>query len=166
MLRGTCSHRTSAAVKWGVPQKLTNGQIEILCREVLARESAPSGRMMRRALRERFGASGRTDRVFAIWRRMSRGVGAGEGGGVTDEERQRWQARVAAAEERARLAEEREVKHQDHWAGEIYELREQLRARLGSVVSGVSHEAYRKVHQELLQAQGELERLKQETSRR
>ena len=161
---GTCSHGAPAAVEWGVVQKLTDGQIEILCREVLAREAAPSGRMLRRALRERFGASGRTDRVFAIWRRLSRPAGEGPAA-VSDEERQRWAARVTAAEERTRLAEEREVKHQDHWAGEIYELREQLRARQGMVVSGVSHEAYRKVHQELLQAQSALQRLKEETGR-
>ena len=146
-----------------MPQKLTNPQIEILCREVLARESAPSGRSLRRALRERYGASGRTDRVFAIWRQMSRGVG--EGGSVTDEERQLWSARIAAAEERARLAEEREIKHQDRWASEIYELREQLRARQGAADSGVSHDAYRKVHQELIQARSELEQLKQEIHR-
>lgn len=146
-----------------MPLKLTDGQIEILCREVLAREAAPSGRLLRRMLRARFGASGRTDRVFAIWRRLSR-----VGDGVTpvgDDERQRWMARVGAAEERARLAEEREVKHQDHWAGEIYGLREQLRARQGTAVSGVSHEAYRKVHLELLKAQSELQRLKDETGR-
>ena len=144
--------------------KLTDGQIEILCREMLAREASPSGRGLRRLLRERYGASGRTDRVFAIWRRLSR-VDDGAAP-VNDEERRRWMARVAAAEGRAQLAEEREIKHQDHWASEIYTLREQLRARQGNVVSGVSHEAYRKVHQELLQAQGELERLKHEASRR
>ena len=148
-------------------QRLTDGQIEILCREVLTRESAPSGRSLRRALRARFGAAGRTDRVYAIWRRLSRGVagdagdaGAGSGSPVTDAERQRWRARIAAAEERARLAEERETVHQDRWANEVYELREQLRSRQGRVVSGVSHEMYRRVHQELLEAQAEVARLK------
>ena len=143
--------------------KLTDGQIEILCREVLARESAPSGRMLRRALRERFGAAGRTDRVYAIWRRLS--LGENEQSPTTDVERQRWMARVAAAEERARLAEEREIKHQDRWASEVYELREQLRARPETLGSGVSHDAYRRVHQELLQVRGELEQLKLATNR-
>ena len=148
-----------------MPQKLTDPQIEIVCREVLARESAPSGRSLRRALRERYGASGRTDRVFGVWRRMSgRGEGIA-GNAVINSERQQWSARIGAAEERARLAEERETLHQDRWASEVYALREQLRARHGGVVSGVSHEAYRKVHLELAQVRGELERLKQETGR-
>jgi hypothetical protein len=137
-----------------VALKLTDGQIELLCREVLARETAPSGRLLRRALRERYGAAGRTERVFAIWRRLSRG--SPDEPAVTDEERQRWQVRLAAAEERARRAEERETAHQDRWATEIYALREQLRVRQGRVVSGVSHETYRRVHQELLQVQSEL----------
>ena len=74
-------------------------------------------------------------------------------------------ARIAAAEERARLAEERETRHQDRWASDVYELREQLRARQGTLASGVSHDAYRRVHQELLQVRSELERLKIETGR-
>jgi len=141
-----------------VPLKLSDGQIERVCREVLARDAMPSGRALRRALRERYGAAGRTERVFAVWRRLS--STSPDAVPVTDEERQRWMARIAAAEERARLAEERETMHQDRWATEIYELREQLRAKQHNAASGVSHEAYRRVHQELLQAQAELARLR------
>lgn len=143
--------------------KLTDGQIETLCREVLAREEAPSGRLLRRALRARYGAVGRTDRVYAVWRQLSRGDNAPSP--VTSEERNLWAARIAAAEQRAQLAEEREIKHQDRWASEVYELREQLRARPGTLASGVSHDAYRRVHQELMQVRGELEQLKFETGR-
>jgi MoxR-like ATPase len=143
--------------------KLTDGQIELLCRELLARETLPSGRLLRRALRERYGAVGRTDRIYAIWRRLNRGDTPLDA--VTDPERQRWIVRIAAAEERARLAEEREIKHQDRWASELYALREQLRTRQGSLASGVSHDVYHRVHQELLQVRGELERLKQETGK-
>lgn len=146
-----------------MPLKLTDGQIEFSCREVLAREAAASGRMLRRVLRERYGAAGRTDRVYAIWRRLSRGEDLR--GPVTDLERNRWSARIAAAEERARLAEERETKHQDRWASEVYALREQLRARQATLATGVSHDVYRRVHQELLQVRGELEQLKHETGR-
>lgn len=135
----------------------------MLCGEVLARESAPSGRALRRALRERYGAVGRTDRVYAIWRRLTAGESALSA--VTDAERHRWMVRIAAAEERVRLAEEREIKHQDRWANELYELREQLRTRQGTLASGVSHDVYRRAHQELLQVRGELERLKRETGR-
>jgi hypothetical protein len=146
-----------------MPLKLTDRQIEMLCREVLAREAAPSGRTLRRALRERFGTVGRTDRVYGIWRRLS--VGEPGSSKVTDAERNRWIARIAAAEQRAQLAEEREMKHQDHWASEVHALREQLRARSGTLASGVSHEAYHRVHQELLRVRGELEQLKLETGR-
>ena len=141
-----------------MPPKLTDAQIEMLCRDLLAREAAPSGRLLRRALRDRYGAVGRTDRVYAIWRRLA--IGENVLGAVTDAERHRWTVRIAAAEERARLAEEREITHQDRWAGEVHALREQLRARQGTAASGVSHEAYRRVHQELVQVRGELERLK------
>jgi hypothetical protein len=143
--------------------KLTDRQIETLCLEVLAREEAPSGRLLRRALRERYGAVGRTDRVYAVWRQLIRGENAP--GVVTDEERNRWAARIAAAEQRARLAEEREIKHQDRWASEVYELREQLRGRQGTLASGVSHDAYLRVHQELLRVRSELEQLRRETGR-
>ena len=146
-----------------MPLKLTDGQIEMVCREVLAREVAPSGRILRRALRARYGVVGRTDRVYSVWRRLS--FGENEQGPVRDAERNRWTARLAAAEERAHLAEEREIKHQDRWASEVYMLREQLRARQGTLASGVSHDTYRRVHQELLQVRGELEQLKLETGR-
>lgn len=143
--------------------RLSDRQIEMLCREVLAREASPSGRSLRRALRERYGAVGRTDRVYAIWRGLTGGENSS--GAVTDVERNRWLVRLAAAEERVRLAEEREIKHQDRWANELYELREQLRMRQGSLATGVSHDVYRRVHQELLQVRAELDRLKQETGR-
>jgi hypothetical protein len=146
-----------------MPAKLTDAQIEMLCRDVLAREKAPSGRFLRRALRERYGAVGRTDRVYAIWRRLT--IGENALGPVTDADRHRWMVRIAAAEDRARLAEEREIKHQDRWAGELHALREQLRTRQGTLASGVSHDVYRRVHQELLQVRGELEQLKRETGR-
>ena len=135
----------------------------MLCREVLAHEPLASGRGLRRALRERYGAVGRTDRVYAIWRRLNAGDNAVDA--VTNPERHRWMVRIAAAEERARLAEEREIKHQDRWATEVYALREQLRERQVTLASGVSHDVYRRTHQELLQVRGELERLKQETGR-
>jgi len=143
--------------------RLTEGQIEMLCREVLVRESTPSGRLLRRALRDRYGAVGRTDRVYAIWRRLTAGESGAES--VTDPERHRWMARIAAAEERARLAEERETKHQDRWANELHELREQLRVRQSTLASGVSHDVYRRTHLELLRVRAELEELKRETGK-
>ena len=155
--------RAAFAYTGRVPLKLTDNQIEMVCREVLAREAAPSGRLLRRALRERYGTVGRTDRVYALWRRLS--VGEEGHSPVTDAERSRWKARIAAAEQRAQLAEERETRHQDRWASEVHALREKLRAHSGSLASGVSHEAYHRVHQELLRVRGELEALKRATGR-
>ena len=143
-----------------MPLKLTDGQIEILCRDLIARHHAPlSVRALRRALRERFGACGRTERVFAIWRRLTRPDTPSTH--VTDDERQHWQARLTTAEQRARLAEERETAHQDRWASEVVELRTQLRERQGRVpIAGVSHEAYHRIHAELLRTQNELAQLR------
>ncbi len=140
--------------------QLTDAQIQVVCREVLAREPAPSGRSLRRALRARYGGVGRTDRVYAIWHQMSRG--GQETLAVTDVERQRWLARIQAAEDRARLAEERELRHQDHWASEVHALRERLRLQQGTLSSGVPHETYHRVHRELQRLRTELARLKGE----
>ena len=146
-----------------MPLRLTDAQIEQVCRELLARESAPSGRFLRRALHERYGAVGRTDRIYAIWRRLNaRGTPSIP---VTDAERRRWMVRIAAAEDRARLAEERETEHQDRWANEVHELREQLRARQATLATGVSHDVYHRTHLELLQVRTELERLRRETGK-
>ena len=146
-----------------MPLQLTDGQIETTCRELLAQETTPSVRGLRRLLRARYGVVGRTDRVCAIWRRMYR-AGA-DSSPVSDPERQRWLARVHAAEERARLAEEREIKHQDKWASEVHELRERLRGQQHIMVSGVSHETYLRVHQELQKVRDELALLKLGISR-
>ena len=134
-----------------MPQKLTDAQIETVCREVLATEPAPSGRSLRRALRARYGAVARTARVFATWNRLTRGV-VDE---VADPEREQWRARVRAAEERASLAEERERVHQDRWASEVYELRAALALSRGAgQAPSLVHQRY---HEALVKIQ-ELER--------
>jgi hypothetical protein len=139
--------------------RLTDPQIELVCREVLARESVSSVRMLRAALRARFGRVGRSERIASIWRRMSRPDVGSEWLG--DDERMRLLARVGAAEERTRLAEEREQGHQDRWASEVYELREALRVAKaqrgdGSLVHQRYHDALVKIAQ-LERRVGELE---------
>ncbi len=114
-------------------RRLADHRIRSTCRELLlASGGALSGRALRRELRERYGAVGKTARVFEIWREESAATKAPL---VTPEVAQ-MDARVKAAEKaaaeanaRAELAELREQSHQDHWAMEIDRLREQLRAQ-------------------------------------
>jgi hypothetical protein len=114
-----------------------------VCRELLRQQGPVSHRALRQALRDRFGAAGKTARVLRIWH----------------EEANRWaaprrtaepppasallptdvvllQAQLAEAQRetahfkaRAELAEVREEAHQTRWALEIDRLREQLRAQ-------------------------------------
>jgi hypothetical protein len=94
-------------------------------------------------LRSRFGAVGKTERVFAIWReecgaRGSRSTGGGTAPGseatpsdMAELERRLRAAEAAAADnlKRAELAEYREQAHQERWAMEIDRLRQQVRAQ-------------------------------------
>lgn len=116
--------------------KLTDRQITGVCRELLAKDPDTSGRALRLALKQRFGASGKSDRVFAVWRAL-RSAAAGEGSRAS-EWLQRQLAELHArlrdeeiahesAEQRALLSEAREVAHQDRWAHEIHTLRAEVR---------------------------------------
>ena len=51
-------------------RKLTDRQITAVCRELLARDPATSGRALRAELKKRFDSPGKTDRVFAVWRTL------------------------------------------------------------------------------------------------
>lgn len=119
-----------------VNRKLTDQDIEATWRTLDAEFGRVSGRRLREALRSRFGTPGRTDRVFAIWRSLSeqrrraaldppvvellRRMETAEA-----QAKEAMQAK-AAAETRAELAESREIAHQDRWAHEIYELRQEV----------------------------------------
>jgi hypothetical protein len=121
--------------------RLTESQVRAVCRELLAREAVVSGRGLTRELRARYGAVGKAERVFRIWREES----------AAREERSREKAprapalpidvlelqrRVEIAEgdakatrERAERAELREQAHQDRWALQIDNLRQELLAQ-------------------------------------
>jgi hypothetical protein len=103
---------------------LSDAQIESVCREILVREPQVSIRRLRAVLRERYGSAGRNERLVAMWRRLHEPAGVRLAPG--EEDRGRLLARVAAAEERTRLAEAREQQHQDRWASDVYQLREAL----------------------------------------
>jgi hypothetical protein len=114
-----------------VNHRLSEQRIRSTCRELLARQGAVSGRRLREELRVRFGAVGKTARVFAIWREEV-AVAA------TPVDLAEIKLRLAAAEiqaaenlARAERAEFREQAHQDKWAMEVDRLRMELKTARG-----------------------------------
>jgi GNAT superfamily N-acetyltransferase len=53
-------------------RRLSEFQIRTTCRELVARGMNPTGRQLRRELKDRFGAVGKTERVFELWREETR----------------------------------------------------------------------------------------------
>jgi len=116
------------------PLLVLDHHIRDTCRELMA-AGRVSGRALRRALRERYGSVGKTDRVFRVWREETeRKSDASRPQLPTDiAELQR---RLIVAEEaakknlaRAERAELRERAHQDRWAVEVDRLRQEVRAQ-------------------------------------
>jgi hypothetical protein len=54
--------------------QLDESTIRSLCRELLMQPGKPSGRSLRRELQARYQMSGKTQRVFAIWREEQQAV--------------------------------------------------------------------------------------------
>ncbi len=112
---------------------LLDGHIRSTCRELLESSGRVSGRTLRRALRQRYGAAGKTDRVFRIWREeIAKHSDLARPQQPTDVVE--LQRRLAAAEQlaaesvaKAERAEVREMAHQDHWAMEVDRLRQEVR---------------------------------------
>jgi hypothetical protein len=114
-------------------RRLTDFQIRSTCRALLKGERAISGRQLRRELHDRFGAVGKTERVFQIWREAMAELTRDAVIGALPTDVAELQRRLQAAEaeaaanlKRAELAEYREQAHQDHWALEIDKLRQEL----------------------------------------
>ena len=116
---------------------LPDAVIRSVCRELLRLNSRATGRRLTRELRTRFGAVGRAERVFRIWREESEAVRAQAYAMThvsslptdTRELQQRLEIAEKAAADllaRAERAELREQAHQDHWALEIDRLRLEL----------------------------------------
>ena len=122
-------------------RRLTEFQIRNTCRQLLTRDANLTGRQLRRALKDRFGAVGKTERVFEFWReetrkaQVTRAISALPAD-VGELQRRLRIAEAAAAEnlKRAELAEYRERAHQDHWAAEIDRLKQQLESQRESEV--------------------------------
>jgi hypothetical protein len=109
--------------------QLSDQRIRATCRELLKAGGPISGRRLCAELRTRFGAVGKTTRVFQIWREESSTLRAAQLPGELALLRQKVKAAETAAAEylkRAELAELREQAHQDHWALEIDRLRQEV----------------------------------------
>lgn len=122
-------------------RRLTEFQIRNTCRQLLTRDANLTGRQLRRALKDRFGAVGKTERVFDLWREETQKTqiaiaAAALPTDVAELQRRLRIAEATAAEnlKRAELAEYRERAHQDHWAMEIDQLKQQLQSQRESEV--------------------------------
>jgi hypothetical protein len=114
-------------------RRLSELQIRATCRALIARDANLTGRQLRKELKSRFGAVGKTARVFHFWREETettrRAIAAAALPTEVAELQRRLQiAETAAAEnlKRAELAEYRERAHQDHWAIELDRLRQEV----------------------------------------
>jgi len=117
----------------GMNRRLTEFQIRATCRELVARDAKLSGRQLRKELKVRFGAVGKTERVFYLWREETQNVQSAQALSALPTEVAELQYRLQIAEtaaaknlKRAELAELREQAHQEHWALKIDEVRRKL----------------------------------------
>jgi hypothetical protein len=149
-----------------VNRKLTDEQIVATFRDLSARNNHVSGRSLRAALREQFGAAGKTDRIFALYRALKAPPSA-EPVDVLDL-RQRiaeQEQLLTAALNRAERSEAREIAHQDRWANEIHELRQRVEQLKSDAVRRKELEAQvLLLHRELQALRGRLARLSTEAT--
>jgi hypothetical protein len=117
-------------------QLLTDRAIRLTCRELLSQHTRITGRQLRRALKDRFDASGKTERVFKIWReelaaKEEQGRAPALPPDTAELLRRLTEAETAATENRLRAerAELREQAHQDRWAAEVDQLRQAVKAQ-------------------------------------
>ena len=114
-------------------QQLSTAQIRGTCRDLLRENDKSSGRALRRELKRRFGAVGKTERIFGIWREERTRLQVAQAPGPSDAEQlarklAEAETRAAGMQARAELAEYREEAHQERWAAEVDQLRQRLRA--------------------------------------
>jgi hypothetical protein len=147
-----------------VNTRLSDVQIRSTCQGLINAGAACSGRALRRALRDKFGASGRTDRVFRIWREVvaDQRMQVDQGRELTP---RMWldritatEQRAIAAETRAALAEHREQVHQDKWASEILALRQRVADLEAVGGDGISRQAHQQLQSAYLAARRRLAR--------
>ncbi len=115
-------------------RKLTDAQVASAFTALAATGRPVSGRALRAELQSRYGAVGKTARVFALCRALQTAPVSDSNllaelrQALSDAQQQRAEALEARDRERARAerSELREIAHQDRWANEIHELRVQI----------------------------------------
>jgi hypothetical protein len=126
----------------GMNCRIPESGLRGVCRELLNRGVPVTHRALRQALRERFGAAGKSARVLKVWHEEADRVAARRRDRETPvnpalptdvvvlQERLREVERSAEVlKARAELAELREQAHQDRWGLEIDRLRRELAAQ-------------------------------------
>ena len=112
------------------PPRLPDATILELIEELRAQHAVLTGTRLREELQARHGVRGGVTRLYRLLHQATQPQPAHltppPAAGTNDVVE--LQAQLAAALERARLAEHREQVHQDRWAAEIHRLREQVQA--------------------------------------
>lgn len=140
--------------------RLSDEQIEKVCRDLLGAQRRVGVRDVMRRLRAKFGSVGRTERVAGLLSRLQAECAVPNSVPSSDEFlklRDRLGAvevRAERAEARAALAEEREIKHQNYWAGRygarLDEL-EQLHSAQLRAAGKLASERYLRLYQKAAQ---------------
>ena len=113
------------------PPRLSDATILALIDELRTSHPALTGTQLRAELKARHGTPGGVTRIYRLLHAATAPQRAPSPPAVTRDApppSSDLQAKLAAALERARLAEYREEHHQSHWATEIDQLRQQVHA--------------------------------------
>jgi hypothetical protein len=132
------------------PRRISDQQIEGMCRALLETRRRVGIREVMSELRRAYGAVGRTERVAAALSRVAAEIPVGPQPTPASRELEALQERLRVAEQRAQRAEEREIQHQDYWARRYIERVEELERtharQLSSATQGAS-ERYLRLYQ-------------------
>ena len=108
------------------PPKLSAAEIEGIIRELRLRAGVLTGTMVRAELQRRFGVRAGTERIYRMLRTPSSTPSPPAQNSGPEERIRELETALAAALKRAELAEHREQVHQDKWALELHELRNEV----------------------------------------
>jgi hypothetical protein len=110
------------------PPRLPDSEILALITELRGQHAVLTGTRVRQELRARFGSPCGVARIYRLLYKATAPVATPSPPATATAVSPDLHAELAAALERARLAEYREQHHQARWAGEIHQLREQVHA--------------------------------------
>lgn len=159
--------------QWVSDEQIESAIASLFATEARWADGIPGVRDVAKALRARVGHAGTNERIRAALNRVRARPGAAPEPAQADivwAERARelqveverkdqkigeLQRELAAMRERAELAEHRELAHQDMYLGQIYDLRQELKAREALRPRGVHPDVYLAAKRELHAAQCE-----------